>query len=371
MSIAAAYTLKHQHTDFIVKEVSRPPVEQPGDYAYAVLEKRGVTTLEALRLIADHLGIQESDVSAAGLKDEDGITRQTVSLRTETTRPFRIDLGPERWLRLSAPAGQYDRPLEKGALLGNDFWLVIRNLSEEAAESIWNRGGSRGQFRQYVVNYFDRQRFGIPGSNYRTADVGAALLEGDTRRAAAVLHHDTTVAISRGGLVPTEQARFVQDVNAGMDCRTAFRTISSRLRLFFVGSALSRDWNLQTAQSVAATGHPLRLYGDEHPLAGCLGLADPQALASLPAGIALKEPVALPSEDSVGITMRETWRATVTATKVFLIDRGPDEHFPGRHAVRVFFNLPSGSYATSVVHQMVTATMVASPDPGRAGAGTT
>ncbi|MFF8848123.1 tRNA pseudouridine(13) synthase TruD [Streptomyces sp. NPDC015127] len=361
MSTTADYVLKHQPNDFIVREVSRPPVEACGDYSYAELEKCGLTTLEALTLIASHLGIPEADVSAAGLKDEDAVTRQTVSLRADYTEPFRIGLGPQTWLRVSAPVGRYDRHLEKGALLGNDFWLVIRGLSADAAERLWHRGGSRGQFRQYVVNYFDRQRFGIPGSNYRTADVGFALLAGDVRRAAAVLHEDTSEAVARGGLIPSEQARFIQDVDAGMDSLAAFDRISSRLRLFFAASSLSRDWNLQTAQAVAATGHLLPLYDDGHPLAGCLGLTGPQALASLPAGFPLQEPIALPRQDAPAMTMRATWRPTITATKIFLIDRGPDECFPGRHKLQVFFNLPSGSYATAAVHQMIAATMTTSP----------
>src|SRR5512140_1438706 len=72
--------IKETPEDFLVEEM---PLYLPcgdGEHTYAVIEKRGVTTLEALRRIARALGVQERDIGYAGMKDAAGVTRQTVSI---------------------------------------------------------------------------------------------------------------------------------------------------------------------------------------------------------------------------------------------------------------------------------------------------
>ncbi|MEU0664062.1 tRNA pseudouridine(13) synthase TruD [Streptomyces lavendulocolor] len=345
------YVLKYRPEDFCVTEVSRP-VGGQGPWAYAHLEKCGITTFEALARVAEHLGLAEEQACAGGLKDEDGVTRQSVSLRGGRLEPLDLDLGEGRWLRLGEPYGWSDRPLAKGALIGNDFRLVIRRLPKKLVRRLCVRGGTRGQFRHFVANYFDRQRFGVPGSDYRTAEVGAAVLAGDLSRAGAVLYKDSVLALSRGGLVPQEQCRFVASVDEGRDMVAAFEEISPRLRRLFLAAHYAREWNHVLSLAVSATGEGVRLHSKGHPLDSCLGLASRTALTHLPAALPLQEPEG-DAEGAARGGRRETWRPTVQAVKFFVLDHGPDPFFPGNEQLTVFFHLPSGSYATTAVHQVL------------------
>src|SRR5512144_2123205 len=72
--------IKETPEDFLVEEV---PLYLPcgeGEHTYAVIEKRGITTLEAVRRIARALGVADRDIGYAGMKDAFGVTRQTVSI---------------------------------------------------------------------------------------------------------------------------------------------------------------------------------------------------------------------------------------------------------------------------------------------------
>ena len=72
-------TLKDRPEDFVVDEIPLYPALGVGDHAYARVEKRGISTREAIRRMAQGLGVAESRVGCAGLKDAKAVTRQTLS----------------------------------------------------------------------------------------------------------------------------------------------------------------------------------------------------------------------------------------------------------------------------------------------------
>src|SRR5512136_1554502 len=72
--------MKSTAADFQVTEI---PLYQPcgsGEHTYVLIEKSGITTLEAIRRLAKSLQLPEREIGYAGMKDSRGITRQTVSL---------------------------------------------------------------------------------------------------------------------------------------------------------------------------------------------------------------------------------------------------------------------------------------------------
>jgi tRNA pseudouridine13 synthase len=161
--------------DFLVAEI---PLYQPsgeGEHTYAKIEKRGVTTLDAIRRISRSLGIPERDIGYAGMKDARGITRQTLSLP-------RID--PDRLLSLSLPgirilsADRHRNKLKMGHLAGNIFTIRIRGVDNDApatAAAVLAVLSARG-----VPNYFGHQRYGSLGNSHL---IGRALLNGDFKTA--------------------------------------------------------------------------------------------------------------------------------------------------------------------------------------------
>ena len=167
--------IKETPEDFLVEEV---PLYFPcgeGEHTYAVIEKRGMTTLEALRKIARALRVPERDLGYAGMKDAVGVTRQTVSIPRVT---------PEQVLGLELPgvrvlsATPHRNKLRLGHLAGNRFRIRVRGVGSdalEAAGAMLDLLGRRG-----VPNFFGAQRYGLQGNSHL---VGRALLQRDFRGA--------------------------------------------------------------------------------------------------------------------------------------------------------------------------------------------
>lgn len=175
-------TIKETPEDFLVAEI---PLYLPcgeGEHTFAEIEKRGITTLEALRRLAKALGIAERDMGYAGMKDARGVTRQTFSIPR---------VAPDHVLGLEVPgirvlsASLHRNKLKLGHLRGNRFRLRVRGVTAEAvpkAFAVLSVLAKRG-----VPNYFGEQRYGTQGNSHL---IGAALLRGDYRGAVDALIGD-------------------------------------------------------------------------------------------------------------------------------------------------------------------------------------
>jgi tRNA pseudouridine13 synthase len=167
--------IKESHDDFIVTEIPSYEPCGSGEHLYVKFEKRGITTLEAIRRIAGRLKLAERDVGYAGMKDAVGVTRQTISLQAAR---------PEDALSLQLDgitiisAFHHTNKLKPGHLKGNSFQIAIRGVARTAAEStaaileILQRRG--------VPNYFGFQRYGAQGNSHL---IGAAMLRRDWQNA--------------------------------------------------------------------------------------------------------------------------------------------------------------------------------------------
>ncbi|MEO6594308.1 MAG: tRNA pseudouridine(13) synthase TruD, partial [Planctomycetota bacterium] len=71
---------KEAAEDFIVEEVPAYEPSGTGDHVWCWIEKRGLSTLDLLHELADHLECDERAFGIAGLKDAQAISRQWVSL---------------------------------------------------------------------------------------------------------------------------------------------------------------------------------------------------------------------------------------------------------------------------------------------------
>lgn len=163
--------IKESPDDFIVSEI---PAYEPcgsGEHLYLTIEKRGITTLEAIRRIAGALKVAEREVGYAGMKDAVGITRQTLSLqRVKAEDALALELDGVRIVS----AIRHTNKLKLGHLKGNYFKIVVRNVSAEAlatARLVLQALQQRG-----VPNYFGYQRYGALGNSHL---IGAAMLRRD------------------------------------------------------------------------------------------------------------------------------------------------------------------------------------------------
>ena len=167
--------IKETPEDFLVAEIPLYPAEGAGEHTFTEIEKRGITTLEALRRIARGLNIIERDIGYAGMKDAKGVTRQTFSIPR---------VAPEHLLALELPgikvlsATRHRNKLKLGHLAGNRFRIRIRGVEAEApamAEQVLALLKERG-----VPNYFGPQRYGAQGNSHL---IGCALLRQDYHEA--------------------------------------------------------------------------------------------------------------------------------------------------------------------------------------------
>jgi tRNA pseudouridine13 synthase len=147
-----------------------------GEHLYVTVTKRGLSTPDLVRRLSSSLGIKAQAIGVAGLKDARAVTTQMVSLqgvRPEQVAGLKID---DMVLSLQV-LGCHRNRLRTGHHSGNHFRLVIRNVAGHAAEAvpvILQQLSTRG-----VPNYFGPQRQGKRGDNY---EVGAALLHDARRR---------------------------------------------------------------------------------------------------------------------------------------------------------------------------------------------
>jgi len=163
--------IKESCDDFLVEEIPSYLPCGSGDHCYLLLEKRGITTLEAITRIARHLGVAERAIGYAGMKDATGVTRQTLSI--EHIRPEAV-AGLELDGVKVISASRHTNKLKLGHLKGNRFRIIIRGIAPHAHEvvpEILNILVQRG-----VPNYFGYQRYGSQGNSHL---IGAAMLRRD------------------------------------------------------------------------------------------------------------------------------------------------------------------------------------------------
>jgi tRNA pseudouridine13 synthase len=157
--------IKASPEDFRVDEQPAYLPSGHGPHLYLHVEKRGRTTRDVLRQIARSLGVPERDAGYAGLKDRDAVTTQWLSF------PVARDPDPAG---LSGPgfrvlvASRHQNKLRPGHARGNAFAVAVRGGDLERARACAAALAAAG-----LPNYFGPQRFGADGGN---AALGRALL---------------------------------------------------------------------------------------------------------------------------------------------------------------------------------------------------
>ncbi|WP_140908299.1 tRNA pseudouridine(13) synthase TruD [Cognatiluteimonas lumbrici] len=148
--------------DFRVEEIDAFAPSGSGEHLLLTVEKRGTNTAFAAKLIAEWAGVPESAIGYAGLKDRHAVTVQRFSVHLPGREaPDTAPLEADGTLRVLARA-RHARKLPRGALAGNRFTVVLRDVQgvRDAVEARLRSIASRG-----VPNYFGEQRFGREGGN--------------------------------------------------------------------------------------------------------------------------------------------------------------------------------------------------------------
>lgn len=159
---AKMYKIKQKPEDFIVKEINECPNEQ-GAYTYFILQKKNMTTIEALQKIAKAMHAPLRSFGYAGNKDKHAITQQMCSVKNATNIPRIEGLG-------ITIIGTAKRPVGLGQHHGNHFTITVRNIKEKP------------DIKPEFINYYGEQRFGK-----ENATIGKLIILGKLDEAAEKL----------------------------------------------------------------------------------------------------------------------------------------------------------------------------------------
>ncbi len=162
--------------DFCVEE---RPLYLPcgeGEHLYIRVKKRGLSTPDLVLRLASQLHVKAQTIGVAGLKDAQAVTTQMLSLQGVKAEEVAALPTDERLLKLEV-LGRHRNRLRKGHHAGNHFRLVIRDVRERSEDSLQQLFDEL--VRRGVPNYFGPQRQGRSGTNFQ---LGAELLQDAARR---------------------------------------------------------------------------------------------------------------------------------------------------------------------------------------------
>ena len=162
---------KENVEDFTVEEIPLYPCSGMGEHLYLWIEKAGITTRDLLNQLSRGLKLTDRELGYAGLKDARALTRQMISIpATAAARLDALQLHKARILSTN----RHGNKLRLGHLAGNHFTIRLREVHPRAADrarAILEVLRQRG-----VPNRFGEQRYGVLGNSAR---LGLLLVGGD------------------------------------------------------------------------------------------------------------------------------------------------------------------------------------------------
>lgn len=158
-------TLRSTPEDFRVEEILGYDADGEGEHALLWVEKRDANTDWVARELARYAGVSPMNVGYAGLKDRHAVTRQAFTVQLPGKADPDWNAFPHAEVKVLAST-RHKRKLKRGALRGNRFVLVLRDVRGDRArtEAVLENIATRG-----VPNYFGEQRFGREGGNVAQA----------------------------------------------------------------------------------------------------------------------------------------------------------------------------------------------------------
>lgn len=317
--------IKTTPEDFKVDEILGFEPTGEGEHLFLLIEKRGINTEELVKELATLTNLSPKLISYAGLKDRQALTTQWVGLHCPGQDiPEANSFSGKGWRVIESK--RHSKKLKTGGLSGNAFQLILRDVKpDEALEKRLHHIQTLG-----VPNYFGNQRFGYGGQNLMKAQ---RLLEGGYKI----------------------KDRFLRGMYYSAARSFLFNCIlSERVK--------QNNWNQALAGDVMQLGGTKSVFTLETPddvikkrveefdisPAGVLwGYGENKATAQ---ALAIQQEMLLPYEKWCDGLIKQklelAYRPFILQVKDLAWQREDDN-------LLVKFKLPAGSYATSVVRELV------------------
>ncbi len=341
MNRSVSYKIKCKNEDFQVTEVSLIPSltsKEPHWFTYFWLQKSGFTTFDVLDCIKIFFKLKFDDVASQGLKDEDAITEQLISVKKILSKKDITGFNSKyesgnKYSRIKHIVGYGREPIKERMLHGNSFRIVVRNLESNVANNLLTYLSVHRH--HYFINYYDNQRFGIPSGPHNTHLIGEAIVKKDWKRAYNYIK--ITNNIPPDLLIKLEN---------NFNCKEVFKTINPKKVSFFISSYNSFLWNNQTSLLIKENtkskkyqfekvGH---LYLPTTQSFQCPHICEASGYEFVKEKFTIKQKIYS--------------RNVVVATTIYTHDLESDELHRGKKKLTISFFLPTGSYATMIIKQL-------------------
>jgi tRNA pseudouridine13 synthase len=330
--------IKVADDDFEVEEIPAYEPSGEGEFLYLWIEKRGMGAEYFTRQIAHRLGIATGEVGSAGLKDRHAVTRQWVSVPAAAEANLaQLPSDDLRVLRTS----RHSNKLRAGHLHGNRFRILIRDVATNVDVPATVTAVVARLQQHGLPNYYGPQRF---GRDAETLQLGRALLL------------DEPVPQGRDGRRPNLRNPFLRKlalsaVQSGLfNLYLAGRLTDGLLRQVLHGDVMAK-WpfgGMFTAEDVAAeqARFDRREIVTAGPLFGRKTFPARHDAAAREEAVLAHAGIKRGSFARFGKLLQGTRRHNLIYLDDLAAVLEPD-------GVRLTFTLPSGSYATVLLRELM------------------
>ncbi len=318
-------SVRHLPEDFIVTERPLYLPDGNGSHAYALVEKRSLTTRD-LVVALQQAGLEEKQIGVAGLKDKHALTRQWLSVPNRFAAALEAldEVAGVRVLETS----RHKNKLGIGHLLGNHFRVRVRDASPVAPDAAERARRALKRLQESgVPNYFGPQRFGRFGNN---AVDGLKLV--------------------RGGWVPGGH-RLKRFFVSALQSQLFNYGLKLRLERGLYGRVLAGDWAKKHD-----TGGVFRVEDEEveNARAARLEISATQPLYGKKVRVSGGEAGALEEEVLAHFGLRWLdFRSRKGSRRITRVTLSEVEVEPTEDGYWVSFFLPKGSFATNVLREVM------------------
>lgn len=323
----------------MVDEVPSLPTDiqtQPKSFPYTIIqvEKSNFTTFEVIDILAVNLGISRDYINCLGLKDEDGITKQYMSVKktlqqSDLDQLNKLHPSKDRYIRFRLH-GYSKKALEEKKLHGNIFGVTLRGLTESEANKLFKSISNNSE--HIFVNYYDQQRFGLPGGPFVSQKIGEAIVKDDKEKALKFY-------------IESGNAK-IDGYNKDSITNDIFSKLNPKKIDFFISAYTSYLWNEIVAQSLASIKNTKMV-----------DIFDGYRLPVLQNYKTAVTPFiniqGYKYSKATGVETYMKTRQSLIGTKVYVGNANTDELNRGKFKLQLDFFLPTGCYATMAVKQLL------------------
>ena len=312
--------------DFFVEEIPSFEATGEGEHFLLTIEKRGQNTAAVAKRLAEWAGLPEMAIGYAGMKDRHAVTRQRFSVHLPRRVAPDVSTLESEQLHVIEHAW-HNRKLPRGALAGNRFVLVLREVQgeREAIDLRLAQIAARG-----LPNWFGEQRFGREGGN-----VTAALSMFEGRR---VRRDQRSILLSAARSVLFNQVLAARVGDGSWDA-------GLEGEVWMLAGSRSvfgpEPWNEVLASRLAAF--------DIHPSGPLWGAGELRSSGEC----AAREMSALSDEQAIALRAGlEKAELKQERRPLRLLAEGLQWQWLDSTSLRLAFSLPPGSYATALLQEL-------------------